>query len=203
MRAGRPIEFDPDAALSAAMELFWARGYEGTSLQDLLDGMGIGRSSFYQAFHSKRDIFIRAVDRYRDNLLAELTRQLAAAPSGVKFLRGTLASVAADARGAQPPRGCLVFNSAVEFGQSDREVSARIKAGIDAFTSAFAAAIRRAQREGDIDPGKDPELMGRYMVCAMSGLRTLAKAGAKPQELTALAEIEMSALYSTGGMHEV
>lgn len=194
MNAGRPLEFDPDDALAAAMRLFWSQGYEATSLQDLLGRMGIARSSFYQAFRSKHALFIRAVDRYRDGLVADLRTRLAAAESGLAFLRDMLASVADDARGKNRPRGCLVFNSAAEFGQSDAQVAATVATSIDAFACVFADAVRRAQREGDIDPGKDPDLLGRHMVCSMSGLRTLAKAGAKPREILDLAEISISAL---------
>ncbi|MFU8821093.1 MAG: TetR/AcrR family transcriptional regulator [Gammaproteobacteria bacterium] len=194
MNAGRPLEFDPDAALAVAMRLFWAQGYEATSLQALLDRMGIARSSFYQAFGSKRELFMRSVDHYRAELVADLRGQLAASGSGLEFLRATLASVADDARGRGGRRGCLVFNSAAEFGQADKQVAARIAASIDAFAAVFAEAIRRSQREGDIDPGKDAEFLGRHIVCAMSGLRTLAKAGAEPREILALAELPLAAL---------
>jgi TetR/AcrR family transcriptional regulator, transcriptional repressor for nem operon len=194
MNAGRPLEFDPDAALAAAMRLFWAQGYEATSLQALLARMGIARSSFYQAFGSKRELFISALDRYRAGLVADLRAGLAASDSGMAFLRATLASVADDARGKGGRRGCLVFNSAAEFGQADRKVAACIAASIEAFASVFADAIRQAQREGDIDPTRDPELLGRHVVCSMSGLRTFAKAGAKPREILALAEVALAAL---------
>ena len=194
MTAGRPLEFNPDAALDAAMQLFWSRGYGATSLHELLAGMGIGRSSFYQAFRSKHELFVRAVDRYRDGLVAELRAQLVASACAMAFLRGTLLSVADDARAGEPSRGCLVFNSATEFGQGDAQVAARISASIEAFTQVFADAIRQAQREGDIEPARDAALLGRHMVASMSGLRTLAKAGAKPRELVDLAEVALSAL---------
>lgn len=189
MSAGRPIEFDPEVALNAAMRLFWAQGYAATSLQELLVRMGIARSSFYQTFHGKHEVFLRALEHYRDGLVVELRAQLAAADSALDFLNDTLASVADDARGRDGRRGCLVFNSAAEFGQCDPEVAAQVSTAITAFTTVFADAIRQAQREGDIDPGRDPVLLGKHMVCSMSGLRTLAKAGAKRRELIQLAEL--------------
>ena len=189
MTAGRPIEFDPDAALAAATRLFWAQGYEATSLQELLARMGIARSSFYQTFHGKHDVFLRALEHYRNGLVAELRAQLAAADSALEFLRATLASVADETRARGGRRGCLVFNSAAEFGQSDPEVAAQVSAAIAAFTTVFADAVRQAQREGDIDPGRDPVLLGKHMVCSMSGLQTLAKAGAKRRELIQLAAL--------------
>jgi len=194
MNRGRPLEFDPEAALEAAMQLFWTRGFEATSLQDLLDSMGIARSSFYQAFGSKQEVFLRGVERYRDWLAGELRRSMESADSGLDFIEDTLKSVAGDTKCADGRRGCLVFNSAAEFGQRDPEVAGRVAASIDAFTGVFADAVRRAQDEGDVPPDRDPGLLGRHVVCTMSGLRTLAKAGARREELGALAELAMRSL---------
>jgi len=128
MNRGRPLEFDPEAALEAAMQLFWTRGFEATSLQDLLDSMGIARSSFYQAFGSKQEVFLRGVERYRDWLAGELRRSMESADSGLDFIEDTLKSVAGDTKCADGRRGCLVFNSAAEFGQRDPEVAGRVAA---------------------------------------------------------------------------
>ncbi|HKL62491.1 MAG TPA: TetR/AcrR family transcriptional regulator [Woeseiaceae bacterium] len=194
MNRGRPLEFDPDTALEAAMQLFWSRGFEATSLQDLLDSMGIARSSFYQAFGSKQEVFLQAVERYRDYLVGELRASMESADSGLAFIEGTLKSVAEDTKCADGRRGCLVFNSAAEFGQKDPEVAGRVAASIDAFTRVFTDAVRRAQEEGDVAPERDPKLLGRHVVCSMSGLRTLAKAGARRKELVAIAELAMRSL---------
>ncbi|MDZ7643979.1 MAG: TetR/AcrR family transcriptional regulator [Woeseiaceae bacterium] len=194
MSRGRPLEFDRDTALEAAMQLFWSRGYEATSLQDLLGSMGIARSSFYQSFGSKQEVFLLAVERYRDCLVDALRQSLAVADSGIAFIEDTLKSVAADAGGADGPRGCLVFNSAAEFGQKNPDVAGRVAASIDAFTRVFADAISRAQQEGDVPPERDPVLMARYIVCTMSGLRTLAKAGARRKELNDLAHLALASL---------
>jgi len=194
MVRGRPIEFDRNVALEEAMQLFWTRGYEATSLPQLLERMGIARSSFYHAFGSKQALFLGAVERYRDHLVAGLRASLAEAESGIAFIENTLKSVAADATCADGRRGCLVFNTAAEFGQKDPEVAARVAASIDAFTRVFAEAVDRARQEGDVPPERDPVLMGRYVVCAMSGLRTLSKAGARRKELNDLASLALASL---------
>jgi len=194
MVRGRPVEFDRNVALEEAMQLFWSRGYEATSLPELLERMGIARSSFYQSFGSKQDLFLEAVERYRDHLVAGLRASLAEAESGLVFIEDTLESVAADSACADGRRGCLVFNSAAEFGQKDPETASRIAASIDAFTRVFADAVKRAQEEGDVSPERDPVLMGRYVVCAMSGLRTLSKAGARRKELKDLAALALDSL---------
>lgn len=196
MSAGRSLEFDPDTALDAAVQVFRSQGYEATSLQDLLETMGIARSSFYHAFGSKRELFLRALERYRDGLAQQLRQSLSASGSGMAFVRNTLESVASSTARRGGRRGCLVFNSAVEFGQSDPQIAAQVAASIEVLGQVFCEAIRRAQREGDIDARGDPELLGRYVVCTMSGLGTLAKAGASRLELENLARLALAALDS-------
>jgi len=176
------------------MQLFWSRGFEATSLQGLLESMGIARSSFYQAFGSKQEVFLLTVERYRDDLVGELRAAMQKADSGLAFIEDTLKSVAEDTQCADGRRGCLVFNTATEFGQKDPEVAGRVAASIDAFTRVFTDAVRRAQEEGDVPPERDPKLLGRHVVCTMSGLRTLAKAGARSSELVAIADLAMRSL---------
>jgi len=184
---GRPRSFDSDAALNSAMQLFWRHGFEATSLAALLDAMSIGRSSFYQSFGSKQDVFVLALERYRAELVASLEASLEAAPSAWAFIRQTLLSVAVGARGREGRRGCLVFNTAAELGDVDAEISARVSASIEAFSAVFAEAARRAQREGALPPDSNPRLTGRQAVMAMSGLQTFAKAGVSQKELRQLA----------------
>jgi len=188
VKRGRPRAFDPDAVAERAMQLFWQKGYEATSMAELLDAMGIGRSSFYQSFGSKQDVFLLAVQRYRDQLVARLRRSLDEAATGWGFIEATLASVGDGTRVANGRRGCLVFNAAAELNPGDGELGARVRAAIDAFTVVFTDAARRAQREGDLPGDRDPSRLGRQAVMAMSGLQTLAKAGVDGGELVALAK---------------
>ena len=184
---GRPRAFDSDSALQSAMQLFWSRGFEATSLSALLEAMGIGRSSFYQSFGSKQEVFALALERYRAELVAALEASLDAAPSAWVFVEQTLLAVAAGTEGWEGRRGCLVFNTAAELGQSDADVAALVSASIESFSAVFTAAARRARREGDLPSASDPRLFGRQAVMAMSGMQTLAKAGLPRRELRALA----------------
>lgn len=194
MPAGRPLEFDPDTALEAATQLFWRQGYEATSLQDLLDEMQLSKSSFYQAFGSKHALFGRCIDHYRDSLARGMQQQLEAAPRAWDFIAGMLTSVARETRGGDARRGCLVMNTASEFGQSDPEVAARVKAGTARFRKVFLQAVKRAQAEGDIPADRDPALLADYLVTNMSGLRTLTKAGASAAAIRRIAGVTLSAL---------
>jgi len=132
------------------MNLFWARGFEHTSMQDLLGAMDLSKSSLYQAFGGKQQLFRRCVGLYADRFVAQLRQGLAAAPSGRGFIEAFLYSVLDDVDGDQPPRGCLVMNTASEFAQNEPEIARDVMQSIDRFRGVLQAAVERAQREGSI-----------------------------------------------------
>lgn len=191
---GRPLEFDPDVALLAAMQLFWRKGYENTSLQDLLDVMQISKSSLYQAFGNKQALFERCMTRYGDLMIGQLQEALTSAPSGLGFIRQFLESVLGEARGECEARGCLVLNTANEFARRDPVIAEAVAQGLGRFHSVMLAAVRRAQVEGDIPPGHDAVMLANYLVSSMSGLKTLSKAGADESSLQGTIELVLKAL---------
>jgi len=194
MNIGRPLEFDPEQALDAAMQVFWASGYEATSLQNLLDAMDLSKSSFYQAFGGKRQLFERCLKRYRDTMAAAMLDSLNQAPSGRQFIEDRLSSVASEACSDEKPRGCLVMNTANEFAQGDPAVAEWVAQGVDRFTAIFEAAVRRAQSEGDIAADNDPEVLARFLVSSMSGLKTMVKAGLGGSEVKDIIQIVLRAI---------
>jgi TetR/AcrR family transcriptional regulator, transcriptional repressor for nem operon len=191
---GRPLEFDPDAALDAAMQLFWRRGYENTSMQDLLEAMQLSKSSLYQAFGGKQALFERCMSRYGDYMIGELRDALEAAPSGMDFIRHFLESVLDEARGTCEARGCLVLNTANEFARRDPRITAAVAEGLGRFHGVMLATVQRAQREGDIGPGRDAVMLANYLVSSMSGLKTLSKAGADEASLHGIIQLVLETL---------
>lgn len=189
---GRPLEFDPDTALEGAMNLFWARGYEHTSMQDLLGAMNLSKSSLYQAFGGKQKLFRQCVGRYADQFAGRLRAGLAAAPSGRRFIEVFLNSVLDDLK--EGPRGCLVMNTASEFAQSEPEIAQDVAQSIERFRAVLQAAVERAQREGDIAPEQDARTLANYLVSSMSGLKTQAKAGANATMLKGIIATILKAL---------
>lgn len=194
MSQGRPLEFDPLLAQQRAMELFWCRGYEATSLQALLEAMDISKSSFYQAFGSKHELFERCLAAFRERQVERMSAALDKAPSGLTFLRDVLRSVAFEAQGETPPKGCLIMNTATEFSGRDAIVAKLVEEGTCQFASVFQAAIERAQADGEIAIEKDAEILSRYVVSAMSGLKTMAKAGLSATTIEQLADVSLNAL---------
>lgn len=191
---GRPLEFDPETALEAAMQVFWAKGYEQTSMQELLTAMDLSKSSLYQAFGSKQGLFRRCLARYADQLTAHLCEGLAAAPSGWAFIESFLYSVLQDVEGAAQPRGCLVMNTASELAQSEPPIAEDVAASIARFRRTLRTAVERAQREGDVDPRRDAATLAAFLVSSMSGLKVQAKAGADADTLRGIIEVALKAL---------
>lgn len=178
------------------MQVFWRRGYEGTSLQDLLTATGLSKSSFYQAFSSKHEAFQQALTHYCDGLTARLREKLRAADSGWEFIESVLMSAVGEARIPDDPRGCMIVNVATEFSSRDARISELVADGVKRVTRIFVTAVKRAQKEGRIAAGKDPNLLGRYLLSSLSGLRTMVKAGSTHGATAALVTVIMTALKS-------
>lgn len=194
MTRGRPIAFSPDEAASAAMQVFWARGYDSASTRDLLEAMRLSRSSLYQAFGNKEQLFLEALRRYRASLLGRLERRLAAAPSALGFLEALFRETAGEAGGERAALGCLIFNSAGELGQRGDAPSQEARQSVAAITALFHRAVARAQAEGDIAPERDAEALAGYLTMGMAGLRTLLKSGADGEQARQSVELLLDGL---------
>ena len=162
-------------------------------MQDLLNCTGLSKSSLYDSFGNKRALFERCLDLYRARWLTMMSERMAAAPNALTFIREMLESVEHECKRGSP-RGCLIMNTAGEWSQKDPAIARRVRDSINAFSAVFRTAVRQAQAEGDIPADKDPAEMARFIVANMSGLRTLAKAGAGPKTLRTSALIATRAL---------
>ncbi|MCP5278433.1 MAG: TetR/AcrR family transcriptional regulator [Thiobacillus sp.] len=176
------------------MQLFWTQGYEHTSLQDLLNAMNLSKSSLYQAFGSKQQLFRQCMARYTDFLAGHLREGLAGASSGRRFIEAFLNSVLADVEAEGQRRGCLVMNTASEFAQNEAEIARDVAHSIERFRGILRAAVERAQREGDIRPERDAQQLANYLVSSMSGLKNQAKAGADAETLKGIIAVILMAL---------
>lgn len=194
MSRGRPLEFDPDEALGAAVEVFWKKGYEASSLTDLLDAMALSKSSLYQAFGSKQQLFERCLRRYADDLSSTLRTSLTAGASARRFIEETFMAVARTAESPAGARGCLVANSASELGQRNLSLATPVASGLARFTDVFREAVARAQAAGEVPADSDPRALATYLVACMNGLRTMIKAGASRRAANETARLMLKAL---------
>ena len=190
----RTKEFEPEAALDHAMELFWCNGYEATSMRDLLGGMGIGRGSFYDTYGDKRSIFLAALDRFERTRTAWVPEALEDGDSPLEAIRYVFERTVDSLVGFEPRRGCLLANSAVELAPQDPEVADRISRYVRRTEDAFERALMRARAAGELPEHKDPKALARFLVNNLQGLRVVARAGATRESLEDTVGVVLEAL---------
>jgi TetR/AcrR family transcriptional repressor of nem operon len=157
------------------MQVFWSEGYHGTSLLDLLAATELSRGSLYAAFGDKHGIFLRALDRYIDQALRRLDQELSPSRNALAGLRACVDGYITRTDGAAGKRGCLVVATAMELAAHDREVADRIGRFFKAMEARLAAALVRAQDEGDVAADVDPGALAHMLVCLLEGLRVVRK----------------------------
>lgn len=145
---GRPRLFDLDGAVASALNVFWERGYGATTPAALLDAIGVGKGSFYNAFGSKRAVFEQALRRYADNRVAGLSHWLADSGPGSQRITGYFARLAAPENEATLRRGCFAANTAAELGRRDPAAKKIVQRTFERMESVLEAALREAQQRG-------------------------------------------------------
>jgi AcrR family transcriptional regulator len=187
---GRPRGFDADAALERAMVVFWEQGYEGASLTDLTEAMGISRKSMYAAFGNKEDLFRKALERYEEGPAAYVERALrqpTAREVATAFLAG---SVGASTRPGCPA-GCLGVQGSLAAGEAGRAARDTLAAWRDKGRLHLRDRFRQAVDEGDLPPETDPGLLARYLMTVANGIAVQAAGGAERDELEQVAEVAL------------
>jgi len=172
----RPREFDADSALERATQVFWAKGYEATSLDDLCDATGLSRSSLYGAFGDKRDLLLRSLDRYSERGTTQIAATLEKAPSLREGLANLLREFIDQIVAGPGRRGCFIGNCAAELARHDREAMARVRESLARSQATFRAALARAQRRGEIASTADIAALARFLTSSFQGLRLVGKA---------------------------
>ncbi|WDZ96726.1 TetR/AcrR family transcriptional regulator [Herbaspirillum sp. WKF16] len=191
---GRPREFEIDAAVESAMQVFWTRGYHGTSLVDLIDGTGLSRGSLYKAFGDKHGLFLFALDRYISQSLVRLLCTLQKPGSAKAAIRETVTRLAELSCKKEGRRGCMLVATATEMVPHDDAIAERVNAMIDRIRHAYAEAIVRGQASGEIAPHHDAQALATLIVCLTHGMRTLGKVGAVDKQINALVDSAMRLL---------
>jgi AcrR family transcriptional regulator len=189
---GRPREFDVDEALDRALRVFWRRGYEGATLPDLTEAMGINRPSLYAAFGSKEELFRKALERYVEGPAAFVRESLTEPTArGVaeRLLGGTI-DLVTDRRN---PRGCLIVQGALACGETAESVRRELAARRAAGEVAVRQRFERARADGDLPAESDAADLARYVVTVMRGMAVQAAGGASREDLRRVAELALQA----------
>jgi TetR/AcrR family transcriptional repressor of nem operon len=191
---GRPKEFDPDAALARAVEVFWCRGFEATSVQDLVDHLGVARGSLYATFGNKEAMYARALERYRREQGDLLVALLSADRPVRESIRLLLDGVVEDALRDPDHRGCFVVNAACERLPGDADTALQVGEQFQRVEDVLAQTLTRARQRGELAHEKDPGRLAGFLLTALQGLRVVGKAQPQPQRLHDAVQVILSTL---------
>ncbi|HWW77032.1 MAG TPA: TetR/AcrR family transcriptional regulator [Pyrinomonadaceae bacterium] len=190
----RHKEFDRDEALRRAMEVFWARGYEATSVGDLVGRMGINRQSLYDTFGDKHSLYLAALDRYRE-VEGRRMFELLERPGSVKrALRELFGGVVECALGGGERRGCFVGNAMSELAGRCEATAEKTCGGMAAAEDALYRALLRGKREGEIKGGRDLRAVARFLYSSLQGLQLMSKATKDRKTLEDVVRVTLSVL---------
>lgn len=192
---GRPREFDVDHALDAAMRAFWAKGYEATSLSDLMSATGLHKGSLYQAFGDKHSLFTQALTRYLEEMRRQKNEQLSNAPTPLDGIRSVGHAMIDIADGDSPcPKGCMAINSLIELAPHDSEVEKVLEDHIAKMRKSLEDTVSKAQAEGQIRDDRPAELITMMIMTFMAGLATTMKGPISHADAHRLFDAQLEAL---------
>ncbi len=178
---GRPREFCPDQALGQALQVFWRQGYEGASMSDLTEAMGITRPSLYAAFGNKEELFRKALDRYESHVMGFMAEAMRRQPAR-EAVAGLLYGFADAQSGQDTPAGCLGVNGALACSEASEPVRQELARRRGAVEAQLAERLRAAPSE-ELPPGAEPEDLARYVMALAQGMAVQAKSGAGREAL--------------------
>jgi AcrR family transcriptional regulator len=192
LQKGRPREFDADEALDRALEVFWRKGYEGASLAELTEAMGINRPSLYAAFGNKEALFRRALDRYAEGPAA-YTREALNAPTAREVAERLLHGAADALTDPCHPPGCLGVMGALTCGEAADSIREELCARRAAFEKELTRRLERAKADGDLPADTNCADLARLVMTIMQGMSVQAASGASRQDLRKVAEMALKA----------
>ncbi|HEX3235972.1 MAG TPA: TetR/AcrR family transcriptional regulator [Gemmatimonadales bacterium] len=190
----RPKSFDEDAVLDQAVQLFQERGYEGTSLADLEAHLGLGRQSIYNSFGDKQALFLKALERYRQNISELMLGQLDAPDAGLEAIRAFFRTSVEAMTAPGPRRACLVASTILERGAEDPDALLRCNHARAGLERLLRRALAQAKSRGEVSRSLDVEATATLLVIQNYGLNILAKTGAPAADLHAAVEVLLAGL---------
>lgn len=184
---GRHREFDVDEALDAALSVFWQKGYEGTSFEDLTNATGVARPGLYSAFGNKETLFRKALDRYDSKYMSFISEALSETRARDVVRRILEGSVEVQTL-YSTNRGCLGINGALACSDEGEPIRKELVARRNATEAALRRRLQRARQEGDLPRSADCAVLASYIMTVNQGLAVQAKAGASKAMLRAIVE---------------
>lgn len=192
---GRPREFDIDFALDAVMQTFWRKGYEATSMADLMAATGLHKGSIYGTFGDKHSLFIQALKRYlwqMDRTEAEALKNAETPLDGLRRVGHAMIDLVDDDSGV--PKGCMAVNAIIGMAPDDEEVKRIMEEHVQGMRNSIVEAITAAQEAGQITKDRPAELLAGMIMTFVSGLSTTMKGYISTEEAHQLLDAQMEAI---------
>lgn len=190
----RTKDFDEQEVLAKAIQVFWLKGYKGTSMQDLIDALGISRSSLYDTYTDKHTLFVKALEAYRTKASRGILDLIEAGLSAKETLKRLLEMNSADLINDPSRKGCFLLNAGVEVAASDPDVGAMICDNDRQMEAAFCQVIQRGKDTGEFHNQEDAQALARFVFNSVKGMRVSVKSGADPSGFADIISLTLSVL---------
>jgi TetR/AcrR family transcriptional repressor of nem operon len=194
-------QFDRSEVLYRAMALFWTRGYEATSIHDLVEATGVNRGSIYATFGDKKGLFLAVLDHYLETVAKSMMAELSD-PDARRAIERMFDSLIRRTSDPKFPRGCFITNTSLECPGSGDEITRKIAEAIGQQESAIYRVLRRGQAEGSLASTLDARALARFFLGVAQGLNVVNKAVADPEVLKDMVMVAMSVWGEAGGTRQ-
>lgn len=191
----RTKAFDTDEVLERALRVFWRKGYEGTSMQDLVEGMQINRASIYDTFGNKEALYLSALQRYQSQHQCQMQQLLAQHTSVREALDQLLENMIRDSLGDPEKKGCFVVNATTGLANRNEAVNRIVTENEQQIAYTFEDLIRQGQKQGEIDAHRDAKVLSSYVFSSLQGLRVLAITNSNLTTLRRVKDTVLSAVF--------
>jgi TetR/AcrR family transcriptional repressor of nem operon len=193
MAAGRPKDFDEDAVLDKAVDIFWKQGYEATSLEQLLAAMKMGKGSMYHNFGNKRTVFKLALNRFIQNFSGWFETEIAKAKDPIVFIKDFFRNIP-KAVGDESKKGCFLGNTVAELSCIDPSLEKVAIEHLERMEQLFYVHIKNAQQAGQLKKGEDARLLARHLINLWNGLNITRRMYPRSKDLASLVEMQLKVL---------
>ncbi|PSL32003.1 TetR/AcrR family transcriptional regulator [Chitinophaga ginsengisoli] len=193
--AGRPKIFDEREVVEKAVDVFWTKGYETASADELLDAMGIGKGSFYLAFKGgKKELYEKSLRQYADRFDKQLLHDLSVSKDPVQLIKDFFMALADDPKSKQM-KGCYIGNALVQLSDGDVDTKLIAAELLGSVESIFTDVIRKAQEEKKLKNKAKPEVLGKYLINLWNGVNVTRRSNPGYEHLREVLEMSLQVLH--------
>lgn len=190
----RTKEFNEMEVLDKAIDLFWFKGYNGASMQDVVDSLGLSRSSIYDTFGDKHQLYIAALEQYRKQAAGGLINMVTQSTNPLQTIQQLFEMLSNDSVNAVCNKGCFMTNSTIELAPHDPQIHKIVKDNMQDIEEAFYNLVKKGQDLGEITNKQDARALARFLFNTISGIRVAAKSGAGKAVYQDIIEVTLSVL---------